>query len=235
MATITTESAALRTRWGGTILALGLVLSLVSFSLILTLGSPAADPAGRAARIVANAGTVQMSGYFGLFGNLAIALGAFFLMTRPVATNRAIPASACWLFVAIGALLYAGLDAFKAAGLVPLASAYAASPGVYAAIDATRALLVGAGMLVMTTGTFFLFFAESDATHSPVPRPLAYLGAVASVLVIVGAVGAIAAIPQLAMLQMAGYLVFLSLLFLGAKVAFPSAAEREAQFSLARA
>ena len=236
MAVPVRDPTASRTQWGGAFLAAGLVLSLVSFTLVLTLGQPPSDAAARAQRWVQNASTVQLSGWLGVFGNALIAAGALFLVARPVATRREIPASACWLLVAIGALLFVGLDAFKAGALVPLAQGFATNQGVYLAAEGMRSILVGVGMTAMSLGTAFIFLGEADASHRAIPTGLSYAAAACSLLTIVGALGVLAGVPVLGVLYYLAYVTFLSALFLGVKVAWLAPVEEptpEATFSRA--
>jgi hypothetical protein len=220
-----------RTRWGGAFLALGLALSLGSFALILTLPIPPVDAAGRAASWVANASTVKLSGWLGVFGNALIAAGALFLVTRTVATRRDIPASACWLLVAVGSLLFVGLDAFKAGALVPLAQDFAANQAPYLAAEGMRSILVGVGMMVMSLGTAFIFVGEAESQSRTIPSALAWAAAACSALVIIGAAGVMFGVPILGVFYYAGFVVSLSALFLGVKIALPSGTGEAQAFS----
>lgn len=230
--TVVTEKAdvsdanADRTRWGGVLLALGLVLTLVAFTLFFTIpaATQGATPAQNAARVTANAATYQLSGYIGVFGDALLALGAFFLVTRWVPSVRGLPASAFWLFAALGALLFLAVDAFTATGFGTLARA-AAAPGastaVFEAVDATLNLLVGIAVLALSVGFIAVLWGEAASAHRAIPKWLAYIGILGGLTGIPAGVGAITGIQALQVLFLGAYLAFLPLLALALRIAWP--------------
>lgn len=219
----TKDPNANRTRWGGIFLALSVLLVLVSFSLFMTLGQPAADAQQRAQAIAANAGTVQLSGYVGAFGDALIAAGAFFLVTRAVPSRRNVPVSAFWLFVAIGHLVFLGVDAFAAQGMVPVAQAYATTPALFVAAEATVNVLVGIAMLAVGFGLLVAFWGEAESEQRVVPKAVSYVGVLGSVLALLAALGPLTGIREVEVLFFGVYLLLVPLLLLAVRIAWPAA------------
>jgi hypothetical protein len=227
MATTTYSSDPIgnRTRWGGAMMGLGMVLLIAGFSLFVFGVMPAepnAAPAEIATSYVQASSTLEASAYLTIFGGTLVAVGAFFLVTRPMETRRNFPASAFWLFVAISGLLLAAMSVINATGLLVVARAQAAEPVMFEALWRTLDAGWGLAMLTLAVGTIGLAYGEARAIHAAMPVWLSYLALAGGVLVGVAGVGTLTGIDALEVLYFGTYLVLLPLTFLGVRLAYPS-------------
>lgn len=129
---VTIDPTANRTRFGGLFLAAASLITIVSL-LILILGvpMPVADEAtfDRAQKLANNATALRTSGYLGVAADLLLAFGAFFLVTRTMQLRTIVPVPAFWICVAVGAIVFVGVDSFLANAMLPAWAGYLGMAG----------------------------------------------------------------------------------------------------------
>lgn len=184
--TTTHDPNANRTRWGGILLASGVLLVLMG-AAIADINIPPAKgdmtSQQRAQRLVDNSKDFQITGWILLYGALLIAIGAFFLVTRTLVGPSGFPASAFWLFVGIAFTLLLLSVSFRIGGLGPIASAYSTNPALYDAFIAGTFRTLGTIITVAAViGFVGVFYGESRADNAVIPSWLAYAGLAATAL-----------------------------------------------------
>lgn len=187
----TTDATANRTRWGGIILGLGVVLTLVGVILAQTnipQGNPDDSAATRADRVVTHENAYQIIGQIYVYADILMAIGALFLVTRVLHTQSTFPGSAFWIFFGLGSLVYLVTDAFYGTGLITSAKAYATAPTVFESITGANSVINTIAGFTTTVGLLGVLYAETRAENAMLPIWLSWLGVVTSALLLLSGI-----------------------------------------------
>ncbi|HEV8361070.1 MAG TPA: hypothetical protein VGR28_11505 [Candidatus Thermoplasmatota archaeon] len=211
-----------RTGWGGVLLTLGILISIIGYVLFLMTpqATPTMSAADRAALFTTNAARMVMASWVGMFGDALMVLAALFLVTREVPMARGtLPASACWFFVALGSLLFLACDSFLATGMPILARSYSTAAAPFEAAEATINVLFGLSMLSIGVGTLGIFWGEASSTAPAIPKAASYVAIVGALAALLVGIGMLGAIPALLLLFPVVLLMMLVVLYLGIRIA----------------
>lgn len=177
----TSDANANRTRWGGILLALGVIIALTTVAIAdLSIPAPkaAATAAERAQRVVDNGATFEATGWAILYAVLLGAVGSFFLTTRPLQTHSRLPVSAFWMFTGVGLLLATVTTSWRIGAMVPLARDYANNPVVYDSLSTMIRTLGTIFTVAIVIGLVGVFWGEARAANAVIPSWLSYTGLV---------------------------------------------------------
>lgn len=226
----TTEPVAIdptanRTRFGGLFLAAASLITIVSLLIyILGVPTPVADEAtfDRAQKLANNATALRTASYLGVAADLLLAFGAFFLVTRTMQLRTMVPVPAFWICVAVGAIVFVGVDAFMASAMVTIAQNAASDPAMFEAAEAGTNALFGLGVLCVSFGSAVVLWGETRAANAVLPAWACYVGMAGAILGFISAFGPLTGVMQFGFLFLGAFLSVLALVWLGFRLGFPN-------------
>ncbi|HLE98188.1 MAG TPA: hypothetical protein VI997_12520 [Candidatus Thermoplasmatota archaeon] len=214
-----------RVRWGGMFLAVAMTLAFAGFT-IYTFGVPfpvEGQPAQERARELAGASAqLSTTGYVGTVGDVFQILGGLLLLVRAVWDRGALPIAAGWGLVAVGGVVLLLVDVSNVAAFGHLAQAAAFDASLvplFEGATATADFLFNLGVVVSAAGFAIVLLADARSEARAIPRSLAWVGFVASLLAVIGSFTYLLGVTALGFLVLASYVTFIAVGSLGVRLA----------------
>jgi hypothetical protein len=225
MAINETEATANRTRWGGILIAIGALISIIAVAIyvggvpIQALNTGTAE---QQAQATVNArGPLTTASMIGVFGDLFLAAGAVLLLTRIVGTPNIAPAG--WALAAIAFIGFLVTDALSATAIVPAAQAAAQGTALFVAVKAATDLLFSVSFLAIGLGVIGIYWGETQNSAAAIPKAASYLGVVGGVVAVIVAAGFLAGNAAVGVLAPVGFFLPLVItLYLGVRLGMQS-------------
>ena len=215
-------------RWGGALMAAGLLVSLIGF-IVWNLGvdnraiAEAQDAATRATLFVKGRGAFEFTGWISVPADIALVVGGLLLGARPVHVRSRFPASAFWLLVTVAGIQFLALDVLYATAFTGIAEAQGREPGLFGATEAVANALFTVSIATISIGLAGVFWVEARSTTAAMPQWLAYAGIAGCVSSFIGALGPTLHLGALTAFLVLSILVFAAAIFLGFRIAHAGA------------
>ncbi len=173
----------------------GIAVAIGSFGVVLTsifyalspvpsaLPSPNVSMSEALQGMISGKLTMMLAGIIGVISDVILIAGALLLMTKPESS----PVKKIgWALIAIGVLIFVFVDSLSAGVLTQLAALEDAAPS-FAAFKLFFDICFIFGTITVGLGTTAILFGEINAESPILPKPLAWLGILFSVIGLIAA------------------------------------------------